>query len=281
MSDFPTLQPTTTFSSSHSMRENYSKHGVDNYYANVAETYRNPHAAGVRNVVGGWMDLWHSRLDQHDHDDVQEWTVLDMAAGSGEVTEALDGWLENKRKRKENQRVNGGRMVNPRRPLPMNLKTIDGTSPSRTQPQPPSSPPSSPSSSFTVRLNITATDPYTSPAFRSRTGRPCLPLSFSDISQGLLPDSPAAYTHVVCSFALHLVADPSELFSLLWELSTRATWLLVVSPGKKPDVKEGWGWARWDVSRWKAAATAEGEGSEIVAERCRGRVYRSVNYFGR
>lgn len=41
---------------------------------------------------------------------------------------------------------------------------------------------------------------------------------------------------VICSFALHLVGSPSELFALLWELSTKAVWLVVLSPHKKPEV---------------------------------------------
>jgi hypothetical protein len=41
---------------------------------------------------------------------------------------------------------------------------------------------------------------------------------------------------VVCSFALHLVESSSELFSLLWELSTKSRWLIVIAPHKKPEV---------------------------------------------
>jgi hypothetical protein len=40
----------------------------------------------------------------------------------------------------------------------------------------------------------------------------------------------------VCSFALHL-ADPSVLFSLLYSLSTRSKWLIVLAPHKKPEVE--------------------------------------------
>ena len=41
---------------------------------------------------------------------------------------------------------------------------------------------------------------------------------------------------VVCSFALHLVESSSELFALLRELSTKALWLVVLAPHKKPEV---------------------------------------------
>jgi hypothetical protein len=59
----------------------------------------------------------------------------------------------------------------------------------------------------------------------------------------------------VCSFALHLIESPSELFALLWELrcvahiistciqirrltntSTKCRWLVVLAPHKKPEV---------------------------------------------
>lgn len=41
---------------------------------------------------------------------------------------------------------------------------------------------------------------------------------------------------VICSFALHLIQNPSELFALLWELSTKARWLIILAPHKRPDV---------------------------------------------
>lgn len=92
----------------------------------------------------------------------------------------------------------------------------------------------------------------------------CHPLSFSDVTQGSWPTfPPASITEeedsrnkpsgdheelssppdgspvdmLICSFALHLVETPSELFALLWELSTKARWLILVSPHKKPEVR--------------------------------------------
>ena len=35
--------------------------------------------------------------------------------------------------------------------------------------------------------------------------------------------------------ALHLITQ-SELFALLWQLSTKATWLIIIAPHKKPEV---------------------------------------------
>lgn len=43
---------------------------------------------------------------------------------------------------------------------------------------------------------------------------------------------------VICSFALHLIDNASELFALLWELSTKFRWLVVLAPHKKPEVSE-------------------------------------------
>ena len=93
---------------------------------------------------------------------------------------------------------------------------------------------------------------------------------------------------VFCSFALHLVQSPSELFALLYELSGKAMWLVVIGPTKLPHVsdavrpsaeqqiKEGWGWVRWDLGAWKAAGNKvyrlEGDDEpstlEIKREQC-------------
>jgi hypothetical protein len=99
-------------------------------------------------------------------------------------------------------------------------------------------------------LKITATDPvcvikyfarklilqYTAPAYLDRTGQTCLPLSFQDLANGGLPTTPPKFDLIVCSFALHLVPSPSELFALLYALSERADWLVIIAPHKKPEV---------------------------------------------
>lgn len=96
---------------------------------------------------------------------------------------------------------------------------------------------------------------YTQVAYAERTTLPCTPLTFRDISEGLLPSTVSTATSigvsracngdasigridmVVCSFALHLVESSSELFALLRELSTKALWLVVLAPHKKPEVR--------------------------------------------
>jgi hypothetical protein len=81
---------------------------------------------------------------------------------------------------------------------------------------------------------------FTVSAYETRTSGTCLPLSFEDITEGKLPlpehTSSKKYDLVICSFALHLVGDHSEMFSLLYALSQRAKWMLVLAPHKKPEV---------------------------------------------
>ena len=111
---------------------------------------------------------------------------------------------------------------------------------------------------------------------------------------------------IIVSFALHLVESPSdarkatrrynnvggaqgsdgELFAVLWALSLRAKWLVIIGPHKRPHIKPQWGWTRYDLTNWTPAdhaiyANAVGEdedvGLEVVQDRVRGRIYRSSN----
>jgi hypothetical protein len=67
---------------------------------------------------------------------------------------------------------------------------------------------------------------------------------------------------LIASFALHLV-EPSELTILLTELSLRSDWLVVLSGGKKPYIRNGSaGWVRWDFGRWEAEQLEEEEEEE-------------------
>lgn len=99
---------------------------------------------------------------------------------------------------------------------------------------------------------------YTAAAYHDRTSLSCVPLSFKDISEGAFPplaseipstvqqpqlessddsEPPLSVVEmVICSFALHLVENSSQLFSLLWELSLKSHWLVVLAPHKKPEV---------------------------------------------
>jgi len=138
--------------------------------------------------------------------------------------------------------------------------------------------------------------PYTSVAYLDRTSQSCASLSFRDIANGALPPLPVVESQplsanvsdtspeppnrvidmVICSFALHLIGDPSELFALLWELSTKSRWLAVLAPHKKPEIKNGWGWAKWNVDTWEECCMSECQG-QYLYDRVHCRIYRSVN----
>jgi hypothetical protein len=112
-----------------------------------------------------------------------------------------------------------------------------------------------------TKVQKTADFQYTSPAYSARTSRTCHPLSFSDLADGQLPSQSDSedviiYDLIICSFALHLLTEPSELFALLYELSTKCRWLAVIAPHKKPEIKDGWGWERWDLKNWNRAGEA-------------------------
>ncbi|GJF00391.1 hypothetical protein PsYK624_166780 [Phanerochaete sordida] len=259
----------------HSMRDNYSEHGVEEYYRKVGLTYRNPHFPGVKTVLWLWFNkLWSmegERIDQTD------FNIFDMACGSGEATLSLIEWWQAGRKAFD---VSQSPAAAASAPLRGQARAA--------QLEPPNLSPQS------KRPSIYAADPFTAEAFHARTGlHNCSELSFKDVAEGLLPPAPLtsaeallkstaaepssiALEMTICSFALHLIESQSELFSLLWELSTKCRWLIVVAPHKKPEIKEGWGWVKWDVESWAETQMSDVRG-EILRDRVHCRVYRSVN----
>ncbi|KIK78744.1 hypothetical protein PAXRUDRAFT_163153 [Paxillus rubicundulus Ve08.2h10] len=234
----------TTGNFQHAMRANYGEHEVDNYYRQVGATYRNPHFPGVRACMFTWLERWWAREKA-----VLEGRfplIFDMACGTGEVTVTVYEWW-----------TSGGSRTHsrPRRPSSLRVQGNDvrtqglDVTPSRVLAQVPKD------------LLIMAADPYTEAAYMERTMLPCAPLSFREISEGALPlkvssassidggrgagtpvgADPSAMCNidmVVCSFALHLIESSSELFALLWELSTKARWLIVLAPHKRPEVHD-------------------------------------------
>ncbi|KAG5341124.1 hypothetical protein C0989_011347 [Termitomyces sp. Mn162] len=111
-------------------------------------------------------------------------------------------------------------------------------------------------------------------------GLPKILAADPDIAEGALPPpstdelthetSPEPYPVIdiiICSFALHLVENPSELFSLLWELSSKARWLVILAPHKKPEIKDGWGWNKWNVNAWESCRMVDNV-PEILNDRC-------------
>ncbi|KAJ8295036.1 hypothetical protein OF846_002089 [Rhodotorula toruloides] len=284
---------------SHSMRENYGTHGVAEYYKIVQESYRNPHFPGLKKVLAQFLDRY---VAQEKPKGIK---VLDLAAGSGEATEAILAWKASRWPKADGKTVAGVQSARlPEGGAPTLIPPPATSQPSRPLALPirqPFIPPSrGPSARPAVRpkrspatpalsepeLSIVASDPFTSPAYRARIGLPCLEISFSDVAAGKLPapgstkppeegdDEVELYDIVVISFALHLVESPSELWALLAELGKRARWLVITAPHKKPEIKSSWGWRRWDPSAaWRPAegrgnvGGVEGDGYEIVLDR--------------
>jgi len=220
------------------MRANYAQHGVETYYQHVSSTYRNPHFPGIVCNIHKFFDGW--LANESSNGLFGHKIFFDMACGSGEASLVYAQWCSK-----------------------------HGLSP-----------------------EICASDPYTAPAYNERTSHTCYGLSFRDIADGRLPslsrriqtngtnDIPesevTSVEWTVCSFALHLIEDNSELFSLLWMLSTRSKWLIVLAPHKKPEIKPGWGWTKWDVEKWMPCSMSSRQG-ELLSERVHCRVYQSLN----
>lgn len=146
--------------------EHYRRHGAD---------YRNPHAAiideSLRRVVVDW------KLDLSN--------VLDLAAGSGEVSSTL----------------------------------------------------------VSVGACVSAIDPFTFDAYEKQTGQPCERFTFEDIARSSL--SGRSYSLIVCSFALHLCPE-SMLPSCCIALAQISPTLLILSPHKRPEILESFGWKLLD-----------------------------------
>ena len=97
--------------------------------------------------------------------------------------------------------------------------------------------------------HIDGIEPYTHNAYFERTGKQAEQYCFEDIETGIL--SNRVYTTIICSFALHL-AVPSRLPTLLYQLSSIAPSLLVLTPHKKPQIRSEWGWVllkEWLIER--------------------------------
>ena len=164
--------------------------GVADHYRAHGASYRNPHAEIIDRCLEIAVSKWSLKLER----------VLDLAAGAGEFTLALERATK------------------------------------RT-------------------LTIDACDAFTMQAYRDQTGRACKQLSFEQIAGGALrrpvdtltsfAAKPDSYSLIGCSFAMHL-CPVSELPALLLELSQVAHQLLILSPHKRPNIRDGWGWSLRD-----------------------------------
>jgi len=106
-------------------------------------------------------------------------------------------------------------------------------------------------------VNIDGIDPFTAEAYRRRTGRQAEAFTFEQIADGVLEDR--QYSLIVCSYALHLV-PASRLPVLAYQLKRITPVLIILTPHKRPQLREAWGWRLED---------------EIVVERVRARLYRA------
>lgn len=175
----------------HPIRQEYEQHGVQGFYEQFGDAYRNPHEAAIRSVLHAGLSRWKVDLSR----------VLDLACGSGEITLALQE---------------------------LGCTAIDGI------------------------------DPYTVEAYQARTGREAEPFTFEQIADGALEGR--RYSLIVCSFALHLLAE-SRLPVLAYQLGRLAPALILLTPHKRPRLREAWGWRLED---------------EILAARVRARLYRTI-----
>jgi hypothetical protein len=157
------------------VRTGYEKLGIAGFYKSQARSYRNPHEPAIRTLIHRLAGEWNLDLK----------CVLDLSAGSGEITMAL-------------------------RELPAStLGKIHGI------------------------------DPMTFEAYETRTGQKAGRESFEAIAAGALRGQ--NYTLIICSFAMHLI-ELSRLPMLAMELSQISPALLILTPHKRPVIREDWGW---------------------------------------
>lgn len=89
-------------------------------------------------------------------------------------------------------------------------------------------------------MTIDGIDPYTIEAYRLRTGKQAEPFTFEQIADGVLDGR--WYSLIVCSFALHLL-PASRLPVLAYQLTHITPALLLLTPHKRPQLREDWGWS--------------------------------------
>ncbi|EPY53443.1 fungal protein [Schizosaccharomyces cryophilus OY26] len=229
------------------MRANYAQ-GVDVYYQKSGSTYRNLHFYALRLLT---MDCLSRFWDHNDKTRSSEFHIIDLACGSGEITQVVREWeLLGKKKSVEGDSSRARKKLSIRS-IPLGYPPIE----------------------------IVATDPYTGEAYEQNVGVPCLNLNFQDVADGKFPPSKAVdgiYDLVICSFALHLLTDPSKLFATCYALATQCRWLLIVSPHKQPILKPEWGWIPWNIETW--LPLDYGDNHDHVIERVHGRFFQSINF---
>lgn len=183
-----------------------AKHGARDWYEDGVADHYREHGASYRNPHATIIDRCLEVA-------VARWPlrlehVLDLAAGAGEFTLAL----------------------------------------SRATRLPPAAGPTQSIGIAGVRggqdvLPITACDAFTMRAYEAQTGLPCRQLTFEQIAAGALRGG--SFALIGCSFAMHL-CPPSQLPVLALELSQIGQQLMILSPHKRPIIRDGWGWRLLD-----------------------------------
>lgn len=142
-----------------SIRNEYAKYGVDNFYEHIGNNYVNPHEKQIIHLLGQ-LNLQNSK-------------VLDLSAGTGLVSNNI------------------------------------------------------------VAKQIIGCEPYLNNEYIANTGNKCYPYNFDDIADGKLSEH---FDTIICSFALHL-CPISKLPNVLFELSWIADELVILTPNKRPLIK--------------------------------------------
>lgn len=180
------------------VRDEYSKIGVDKYYLEYGNEYKNPHFEIIKQLL---------------QDEDISGRVLDLACGNGEATVCLDS----------------------------------------------------------SKVNVVGCDPYLNNQYIVNTHNHCYQLSFDDIIKGRHTNyvggkewnlSDWEFDVIICSFAMHL-CEGSKLDTLCYQLSLVAKELIILTPNKKPNIKDTF----WHIKH------------EKVLDRVRLRRYAS-NWYG-
>lgn len=85
------------------------------------------------------------------------------------------------------------------------------------------------------RCDVVGCDPYLKDQYVKATGNDCYAFSFDDIIAGKLTGK--AFDMIICSFALHL-CEMEKLPILLYQLSRITRELIIITPHKRPEVKD-------------------------------------------
>jgi len=149
------------------IRNEYSKNGVDNFYINNAESYKNPHEIIIKKHLDNFFKINQFKKNIK---------ILDLCSGNGEISRIL---AEN---------------------------------------------------NF---INYKGCDPYMYNIYIKNIKKDCLNYSFKDLAIGKLKEK---FDLIICSFALHL-ADRSMLNIILYQLSLSTNKLIILTPHKKPEIK--------------------------------------------